>query len=195
MKWRAGTPAGRIAAVLILLAVSAGVVGLALVPMWNLNQRLDVRLAELHRELAAQRRIADASAGLEPILEQLRQALADDARYLKSSTDALAGAELQGMVKKAILSKGGNILSTQIVSAAPEGRFITVVLRVKMRATLEETVEIFYTLETGEPHLFLNNVGLSARAPRGRSRVPLTEPASLEVQFDLAGYLRADIPG
>jgi len=193
--WRAGGMAGRLFALLLLLGAVAGVVAFTLVPLWQMNQRLDVRMADLQQRLAIQRRIADGSTGLQPRLEHLERADAGDTRFLKSASGALAGAELQGMVKKVILSNGGSILSTQIASTERDGRFMRVVLRVKMRAALEQTVEIFFALETGGTYLFLDNVSLLSRSAPRRSPTPVAVPvAPLEVEFDLFGYLRDDAP-
>jgi hypothetical protein len=192
---RAGGLAGRLLALLILFGVVAVAGAFTLVPLWQLNQRLDARMAETQQNLAIQRRIARASAGLQPIMEQLERADVADTRYLKSSSEALAGAQLQDMVKKAIVSKGGSILSTQIVSAEQDGRFRRVVLRVKMRAALEQTVEIFFALETSATYLFLDNVSLTSRSNLRRSPTPeAVTPVPLEVEFDLSGYLRGDGP-
>jgi general secretion pathway protein M len=192
---RAGGLAGRLLALLILFGVVAVAGAFTLVPLWQLNQRLDARMAETQQNLAIQRRIARASAGLQPIMEQLERADVADTRYLKSSSEALAGAQLQDTVKKAIVSKGGSILSTQIVSAEQDGRFRRVVLRVKMRAALEQTVEIFFALETSATYLFLDNVSLTSRSNLRRSPTPeAVTPVPLEVEFDLSGYLRGDGP-
>jgi hypothetical protein len=191
--WRTGGLAGRLVALCILLGAVGGAVAFTLIPLWQLNQRLDARIADAQQRLAIQRRTADRSAGLQPRLEQLKRADASDTRFLKSPSGALAGAELQGLVKKVILSNGGSILSTQIARTERDGPFTRVVLRVKMRAALEQTVEIFFALETGGTYLFLNNLSLTSRSAPRRSRTAAAVPVPpLEVEFDLSGYLRGD---
>jgi general secretion pathway protein M len=175
-----------------LLLALAAVAGVTLVPLWQTSQRYDEAIAEMQQRLAIQRRIAASGAGLEPRLAQLERGYASDARYLKSPSQTLASAELQGIAKRAILSKRGEILSTQIVGSEREQRAERVTLSVTMRATLEETVAIFYLLETGRPLLFIDNVNIRNRSyirPNVRS-AKASPLATLDVQFELSGYLR-----
>jgi hypothetical protein len=62
-----------------------------------------------------------------------------------------------------------------------------------MRATLAQTVEILYLLETGNPYLFIDSVSIRSRASLHHSinrAAPALRPPSLDVQFELSGYLR-----
>ena len=178
---------------LLLLAIAA-VAGVALVPLWQTAKRYDEAISGVQQRLAVERRIAAAGAGLEPLLAEFERGYASDARYLKSASQTLASAELQGIVKRAIVSKRGQILSTQIVDPEREQRPERVTLGVTMRATLEQAVEIFYLLETGNPNLFIENVDLrrraNVRASIKRSPVAQAGPTLLDVQFELSGYLR-----
>jgi general secretion pathway protein M len=180
---------------LLLLAVAA-VAGVALVPLWQTSERYDEAIADVQQRLAVARRVAAAGAGLEPLLAEFERGHASDARYLKSASQTLASAELQGIVNRAIVSKRGQILSTQIVDAAREQRPEQVTLGVSMRATLEQAVEIFYLLETGNPHLFIENVDVRRRAYVGaigrHSSAAPAGPTPLDVQFEVSGYLRGE---
>jgi general secretion pathway protein M len=176
----------------LLLLAAAAVGAVTLLPLWQVAQGYDEAITGMQQRLATQRRIADAGAGLEPRLAQLERGYASDARYLKSVSQTLASAELQGIVKRAILSKRGEILSTQIVgSEGKEGRADRVTLSVTMRATLEQTVGIFYLLETSNPYLFIDNVSVRSRAyPRRTAGTATVPPPPLDVQFEASGYLR-----
>ena len=180
---------------LLLLAIAV-VAGVALVPLWQTAERYDEAIAGVQQRLAVERRIAAAGAGLEPLLAEFERGYASDARYLKGASQTLASAELQGIVKRAIVSKRGQILSTQIVDPAREQHPEPVTLGVSMRATLEQAVEIFYLLETGNPHLFVEKVEVRRRgyvqAIARHSRAAPAGPATLDVQFQVSGYLRGD---
>lgn len=186
---------GRVLALAILAAALAGVGLFLILPLWELDRELDDRIAAAQRRLDSERRIAGAGTDLAPRLERLRLAYASDARFLKSPSEALAGAELQGIAQRLIPPRGGSILSTQVVSGEREHGFPRVVLRVKMRATLEQAVEIFHALETGTPYLFVDNLSIAGNAvpPRPSTRV-VSAPSLLQLEFDLAGYLRGEAP-
>lgn len=168
-------------------------VGSTLVPVWLLAGRYDGEIELAERRLAAQRRLAAEGAGLEPKLEALMRRRDSDRRYLSSSSEALAGAELQSIVKRRVLPSGGQVLSTQILGSQPEEGFTRVTLKLKMRATLEKLVEIFYALETSTPYLFLDNVSVRYRGGVRRSGAAAALPAQpLDVDLELSGYMRGE---
>jgi general secretion pathway protein M len=180
----------------VLLLALATVASVTFVPLRQTSERYEEAIAELRQRLADQHRMAAAGAALRPRLAEIERGLAGDARYLRSASQTLAAAELQGIVKRVILSKRGEILSTQIVSTAPEGRAQRVTLGVTMRATLGQTVQIFYLLETGDPYLFIDNLSIRSRSiPRSRTAAAAAlaatvSPLSLDVELELTGYLR-----
>jgi len=184
---------GRLLALLLLLLAVAAVAGATLVPVWLLARGYDAEISLAERRLAAQRRLAAVGAGLEPEVEGLKRRGENDRRYLRSTSEALAGAELQGIVRRIVPPRGGEVLSTQLVGSQQEEGFTRATLKLKMRATLEQLVEIFYALETGTPYLFLDNVSVRARGGirfyGSGTRVP-SEP--LEVELELSGYMRGE---
>jgi general secretion pathway protein M len=189
-------PADRLQPVLalgLLLAVLAAVAALAILPIRQAYDGYDAAIAAAQQRLAVQRGVAAATAGLEPRLAQLERGYATDASYLKSTSRTLAAAELQGIVKRAILAGRGEVLSTQIVNEGGDNPGRGVTLAVKMRATVEQTVGIFYRLETGQPLLFIDDVQLRTQVVRLRR--PDAQPAAppLDVQFELTGFLRGDL--
>jgi hypothetical protein len=173
----------------ILLALVAALAGLTVAPLWRMTQGYNQALAELEQRLLAQRRVAAGAAGLQTRLQELEQGFARDGHYLKSTTQTLAAAEIQEVTKKAILSKRGQVLSSQIVSVAPERGAQRVILSVSLRASLEQIVQIFHLLETGDPYLFIDSASIRARAAPVR-RVPAAQlpPQPLDVQLQLTGY-------
>ena len=194
MKQSLGVPLQPLLSLCLLLLTLAAVAGVTLVPLWQTAERYDETIAGMKQRLATQRRIAAAGAGLEPRLAQLERGYASDTRYLNSTSQSLASAELQGIVKRAILSKRGEILSTQIVGAEREGRAERVTLGVKMRATLKQAVDILYLLETGNPYLFIDNMSARSRATSrlktSRAAAAAVSAQPLDVEFELTGYLR-----
>jgi general secretion pathway protein M len=177
---------------LLLLGVAA-LAGVTLVPVWLLSQSYGEGIETAERRLAAQRRLAAAGAGLEPKVDQLKRRQGADRRYLQSTSEALAGAELQGIVKRVVPPRGGQVLSTQIVGSQQEAGFTRVTLKLKMRATLEKLVEVFFALETGTPYLFLDNVAVrTLGGARFRSAATAMPEQPLDVELELSGYMRGE---
>ena len=106
----------------------------------------------------------------------------------KSNSAALAAAELQRLVKRIIVSKNAEVVSTQILTTRQEEGFDRVALKVRIRGELENIIQAFYVIETGEPFVFMDNV--SVRASRGR-RVRGQAPTlqKLDIDMELIGYM------
>jgi general secretion pathway protein M len=179
---------------LALLALALAAVGaVTIVPLRQAYKGYDAAIAAAQQRLALQRRVAAGAAGLEPRLAQLERGYASDASYLKSTSRTLAAAELQGIVKRAILAGRGEVLSTQVVNEGGDNPGRAVTLAVKMRATIEQTVAILYRLETGQPLFFIDDLQLRTQVVRLRR--PGAQPVDppLDVQFELTGFLRGDL--
>jgi general secretion pathway protein M len=178
----------------LLLLVIGAVAAIAVLPVWRASARYDAAIAAAEQRLAVQRRVAATGAGLEARLAQLRRGYTSDASYLRSTSRTLAAAELQGIVKRAILAGRGEILSTEIVGAGADTPAGQVTLAVTMRATLEQIVAILHRLETGQPLFFIDHLRMRTQVVRRRN--PNARPTAaplLDVQFELSGYLRGDV--
>jgi general secretion pathway protein M len=183
----------RLLALVLLLAAAAAVASVTVLPVWLLDRGYDERIARAEQRLEALSRAAAVGAGLEARVEELRQRQAVDRRYLRSTSEALAGAELQGIVKQNALPRGGQVLSTQIVGSQQEEGFTRVTLKVKMKATLDKLVDILYAFETGTPYLFLDNVSIRSLGTRYRYRGAAAPPEQpLDVELEVSGYLRGE---
>lgn len=187
----ARSPWSRVLAVGILIVLAAAVITLVIAPLWRMSQGYDQAIADLERRLTAERRIAGGAAALESRLRDLEKGFARDGHYLMSTTQTLAAAEIQEVVKRAILSKRGEILSSQITGVEQEGGAQRVILAVTLRAHLEQVVQILHLLETSDPFFFIDTASFRARVTPVRGRLPtgaLPAAQPLDVQLQLSGY-------
>lgn len=180
----------RLLALAILTLVLVVIFTLAVAPLWALNRHYVDRIDGLERRLEVLQRTVAAGSGLRVQHEQLKQALAGDRHYLKSNTEALAAADLQGIIKRVAGTSGMDVLSTQILPAIDESDFTGIVLKVRMQGSLENLVKVFHTLEAGQPYLFLDNVSIRSSGVRRRqSNRTVNTAQMLQVDFDLIGYM------
>ena len=170
----------------ILTLIVVIIFTLTVVPLWALNRHYMDTIDGLEGRLEILQRTVAAGSGLRSQHEQLKRSLASNRHYLKSTTEALAAADLQGIIKRIAGSKGMEVLSTQILPATEEANFTGVALKVRMRGMLGNMVKVFHALETGQPYLFLDNVSVRSRSQRAR-RVNVGQ--TLDVDFDLIGYM------
>lgn len=170
----------------ILALVVAVVFTLAVAPLWAVNRHYAETIDGLEGRLEVLQRTAAAGEGLQSQHARLKRSLAGSRHYLKSASEALATADLQGIVKRIAVSKGMEVLSTQILPASEESEFTRVALKVRMRGILDNLVKVFHALETGQPYLFLDNVSVRTL---GRGRRNVATGQALDVDFNLIGYM------
>lgn len=182
-------------ALAILALVVVMIFTLTIAPLWALNRHYLDTIDELDNRLHILQRTASAGTGLRSQHEQLKRSLASNRHYLKTTSEALAAASLQGIVKQIAASTGMEVLSTQILPASEQEGFNRVTLKVRMRGVLENTVKAFHAMETGQPYLFLDNVSIRGHARRtGNYRKgnysKVNYDQMLNVDFDLIGYMQ-----
>lgn len=174
-------------ALAILALVAVMIFTLLVAPLWAVNRHYLDTIDGLDKRLQILQRTASEGSGLRSQHEQLKRSLASNRHYLKSASEALAAANLQGIIKRIAGSKKMEVLSTQILPASEEAGFTRVALKVRMRGNMDSMVKVFHALETGQPYLFLDNVSISSHGRRiGKINVGHN---LLNVDFELIGYM------
>ncbi|MET0026502.1 MAG: type II secretion system protein GspM [Candidatus Thiodiazotropha sp.] len=184
----------RILAIALLLTLLLGLVILIGLPLWNMNQNLDERIAEQQHQIGLYQRMASQTDYFQSAYERLSRIRQADRRYLQSETESLAEAELQRRVKQIVSAAQGEIVSTQVINISKEEGFSRVAVRVRMKSNLQQSVQIFHRLETEKPYLFIDEITLRSR-PVVRRRMPATEQireaeSMLDIDFQLLGYMK-----
>jgi general secretion pathway protein M len=182
------TPVRRIAAIgILLLLLLFAYVGVAEPLLESYGEaRAD---ADMMRSAIAHAESVGATTGdLEKQLAQVKEQARGANGFLPTTSDALASASLQNLVKDAIDKVHGDLRSTQILAAHDEGSARRIAVRAQFTADLAGVQRVFYDLESmASSILFLNNVQITQQAPRPGNAAPASR---LEVQFDLVGYMR-----
>lgn len=178
----------RLLALTILVLALGAVFSVAVLPILLANQHYQATIDGQESRLQQLQRAAAIGDTLQPQYEQLKSWQASNAQYLKSNSAALAAAELQRLVKRILVAKNAEVVSTQILTTGQEEGFDRVSLKVRIRGQLESIVQAFYVLETAEPFVFLDNV--SVRASLGRRVRGHTPPLQhLDIDLELIGYM------
>jgi general secretion pathway protein M len=175
-------------ALAILALVAVLIFTLLVAPLWAVNRHYLDTVDGLSRRLQILERTASEGDELRSQHEQLKRSLARNRHYLKSTSEALAAANLQGIIERVAGSKNMEVLSTQILPSSTEAGFTRVALKVRMRGSMDNTVKVFHALETGQPYLFLDNVSIRSHARRRIGKFKIGQDL-LNVDFDLIGYM------
>lgn len=182
------------AAVGLLLVLLAVVMGAVALPLWLLNRHYEAALDDSIGRVERYSKIAGMRDGLAKKAIEVN-ALAASHHYLKSSSPALAAAELQEQVKVILEAKGGKLNSIQILPHKDEGSYRQISVALQLSAPISAVKGMLYALESARPYLFVDNFSVRSMAGFGaRAGVdPNVEP-ELTVQFDLTGYALKGAP-
>jgi len=187
----------------VLLGVAAAVVVAYLLlmhwwftaPMLSMGSEIeDLREQELSLRMEAAQR-----PEIERQLARVRQFESDNPGFLPEANKDLASASLVQRLEQVVGSASPNPNACQITARTPADMptkepFARVVVQVRLRCGMGELAAVLYSLESGSPQLFVDNLDLLSR----RSYLPSNldgEGGALDVSFDLYGYLKSPAKG
>jgi len=187
----------------VLLGVAAAVVVAYLLllhwwftaPMLSMGSQIeDLREQELSLRMEAAQR-----PEIERQLARVRQFESDNPGFLPEANKDLASASLVQRLEQVVGSASPNPNACQITARTPADMptkepFARVVVQVRLRCGMGELAAVLYSLESGSPQLFVDNLDLLSR----RSYLPTNldgEGGALDVSFDLYGYLKTPATG
>ena len=171
-------------AVLILALV---VIGL-LVPWWNKIAYYDEAAEAAADRIGRYQKLIRQQPAYRTALQQLRQEHEKQGYFLVGASQELAAAELQKKVKEVVGQAGGTLVSTHSASVS-SGLLGKVQLKVRMKGDTGALSKVLYDLESQHPLLFVENLNIRSRkAVKGRRQNRVTT-YSLDVSFDLTGYM------
>jgi general secretion pathway protein M len=176
-------------AALVLAAAFAGVGYAALVqPLIAAHGYFNERIADLKHRLSQYSKAAKSRDSAERQLEQRKRADLARHYYLGERNPALAAAELQALLKRALEQAKGELVSTQVLSGQRPGE---ITVRAQVRGDIRAVQRILHALEGARPILFVSSVSVSAAAATRAPRAPAVPAAKdLLVNFDLTGHTR-----
>ena len=164
--------------VLAVLTVTAG-------PVWMANASRQAALDDAQERLQRYQQIAARDQELLPQYEALLQKQRSAGNHLRSETSAVAGAELQRLVKTITGRNQAQIVSTQLLPVSEEQGFLRVALKVRLRGQLPAILQSLYDVETDDIYMFVDGL-----APRdtlvGRTNAQFR---SMEAEFELVAYM------
>jgi general secretion pathway protein M len=167
-------------AVVALLTVTAG-------PVWMANASRQATLDQAHEQLQRYQQIAARDVELLPQYETQLRRQRQSGSHLRSETSALAGAELQRLVKSITSANQAQILSTQSLPASEQNGFLRVALKVRLRGEYAAILRSLYDLETDEVYMFVDELMLRDNS-RGRPPIKaLARP--MDAEFELVAYM------
>lgn len=187
LNYRALSPErARSAALGILAGATLAVVALVTIPVYLGHRHYDKLVADSSDKLERFRRIAATRPHVVRSLEAVR-AKESKKFYLRAGGAALAAAEVQETMRTLIEGSGAKTITMQVPAAKDEGRYRQVPVNVQLFANIVAMRRILHAVETGTPHLFIDNLVVRTQVPATFKPGP-GEEREMFVQFDVYGY-------
>jgi len=130
------------------------------------------------------------------------QGSAQEAEYFLAGENAsLAAAQLTNLLKELLAARVNPdycmLVSNQTVRNRDEQRFEKVAVNMRLRCHMSEFVKVLHSIESSVPMLFVEDLNIFKLAVRQSARNRGNQAAgadnlSLDIRFNLAGYLSAD---
>lgn len=177
-----------------ILAVALLVLlGLALVlPWWNQMALYDEQALDAAERMGRYQNLIASKQNLVRELQQLRASQNEQGLFVTAPSTELAAAQLQRRAKDAVSKAGGTLVSTQNLQPDPDDMPEKIRVRVRMKGDAGALAEVLHGIESAHPLMFVENLSVkSRRTVKGRRKNRVTT-YSLDVSFDLAGYLLGD---
>ena len=175
-----------------LLAVVLGLLILAVfLPAFNEWDTLNDEKQQLALKLRQYETILAGKQQVLKNIDALKNEIQGQNYFNRQSTEALASAEVQEVIKKAIVDAGGQLSSTQALPVKTKDSFSLITVSVRMTGNSEVLRSVLYRLETATPLIVVNQLDIrpmrGARNPRTRQIEPTNE---MNINFQAVSFMR-----
>ncbi|MBS3963128.1 MAG: general secretion pathway protein GspM [Methylomonas sp.] len=178
-------------AVGLLLSVMLVIV-LLMMPLIDAAQAYREQKADLSFRLQRQQNIVARQAQVTDNIEALRQQAQEQTYINQQTTEALASAELQTVVKTAVTDAGGQLTSTQGITGKQEDGFLKIAVRVRMTGDIEALSQVLSAIEVAVPVLIVDQLDINpVRGVRNRTSNKIQANGQLNVSFQVVSLMRA----
>ena len=125
-------------------------------------------------------------------IESIKQQHQDQSYFNNQGTSALASAQMQEFIKKAIVEAGGQLSSTQVLPSNSKDDFSRIIVSVRMTGSIEVLRSVLYQLETATPLIVIDQLDIRPmRSVRNRITRQIEPSNGLNVNFQAIGFMRA----
>ena len=173
-----------IAVVLVIILVVIAPVVSKSMELSDAKNNLVFRLQQYERILAKKDVVVASMA-------TIKQQHDSQGYFNSQNTDALASAEMQEFIKKAIVEAGGQLSSTQALPVSNKGKFSRITVRVRMTGNSEVLRDVLYKIETSAPLIIIDQIDIRPmRGKRNRTTRQIESSNELNVNFQAVSFMR-----
>lgn len=152
-------------------------------------------ISELESQLDRFRTVAAQKNLVEEQLKSLQGRRTESNLFLTEgdfNEAAAAMSERLNQMLSSFADESCQIVSRQPVRARVAERFEKVTVNVRMRCDIDDLMQMLYSLETGVPMVFAEELTIiKPRTRRRRSNQAVDDSQALDIRFNMSGYLRS----
>ncbi|MEI6069024.1 MAG: type II secretion system protein GspM [Methylococcaceae bacterium] len=175
----------------LLIIVLLVVVLVIIVPVVGKKMELDEVKNSLVFKLQQYERILAEKETVIASIANLKQQHETQGYFNSQETDALASAEMQEFIKKAIVDAGGQLSSTQALPVSNKDNFSRITVRVRMTGNSEVLRAVLYKIETATPLIIIDQIDIRPmRGTRNRTTRQIESSNELNVNFQAVSFMR-----
>jgi general secretion pathway protein M len=109
----------------------------------------------------------------------------------RQSTGALASAEVQEFIKKAIVEAGGQLSSTQALPVSAKNEFNRITVSVRMTGNSKVLRDVLYKIETSIPLIIISQIEIRPmRGIMSRTTRQIEPTNELDINFQAVSFMR-----
>ena len=175
----------------LLIAVVVVIVLAVIVPLVNRSMELHETKSNLIFKLQQYERILAKKETVIASVDNIKRQHEEQGYFNSQNTDALASAEMQEFIKKAIVEAGGQLSSTQALPVNNKDKFSRITVRVRMTGNSEVLRAVLYKIETSTPLIIIDQIDI--RPMRGRRNTLTRQIESsndLNINFQAVSFMR-----
>jgi general secretion pathway protein M len=178
-------------AVGLLITVVLVIILVIIVPVVSKEMELHEAKNNLVFRLQQYERILAKKDTVIASMANIKQQHEKQGYFNSQQTDALASAEMQEFIKKAIVEAGGQLSSTQALPVSNKDKFSRITVRVRMTGNSEVLRAVLYKIETSTPLIIIDQIDIRPmRGTRNRITRQIESSNELNVNFQAVSFMR-----
>lgn len=182
---------GRGVAVGLVLATAALILQVLAIPLASAFRERWETIQELEENLIRYAARAGSIGELQRQRDELTSRQVGQIGLFGDSNAALAGATLQGVVRRTFEGNGGALRSLQALPVRTEGTLQRVAVRIDGTLPSGKLLDLLYAAEAAVPYMFFENLEL--RVPDSLT-AERTGHAQISLRAEIAAYRQAGVP-
>ncbi len=179
----------RLLAVVLALVVVLLAAVMVAAPALERHRHYDTAIAEAAHRLERLHAAVARTPAMEAEVAARRDALRSADLFLRESSNSLAAAELQQVLRTLVEEAGGDTGSTQVMEPNDVDGFTRIGVRIRLVGDIETLRQFLHEVEARRPMLLVDDIQIQPDARRQRGGQREDRPVILAVQADISALL------